>query len=56
MIADFNTKPLQGKIFYYFRNKIMGIKPEEYDSYKKTYQEVLEHYDLFENEEDLFTI
>ena len=44
MIADFNTKPLQGKIFYYFRNKIMGIKPEEYNSYKKAYQEVLEQY------------
>ena len=35
----------------------MGIKTDEYESYyKKDYQEVLEQYDLFENEEDLFTI
>ena len=25
MIADFNTKPLQGALFYFFKNKIMGV-------------------------------
>ena len=30
MIADFkNTKPLQGALFYFFRNKIMGISTED---------------------------
>lgn len=58
MIADFNTKPLQGMMFNYFWNKIMGgIKPDKYDSYMKAYQEVLdEQYDLFKNKEDLFAI
>ena len=57
MVADFNTKPLQGMIFIYFRNKTMGIKSEEYDMYKRAYKEVLiKQCDLFENKEDLFTI
>ena len=34
MIVDFNTKPLQGKLFFYFRDKIMGIRKEDFGRYK----------------------
>ena len=56
MIADYNTKPLQGKLFVYFRNKIMGIRTEDFPKYKDLYKEILERYDLYENEDDLFEI
>ena len=56
MIADYNTKPLQGKLFVNFRNKIMGIRTEDFPKYKDLYKEILERYDLYENEDDLFEI
>ena len=31
MLADFFTKPLQGKKFITFRNKVMGVKPSSND-------------------------
>ena len=54
MIADYNSKPIQGKLFIDFRNTIMGIKFEEYDRYKKMDKEVLKQYDIFEDEDNLY--
>ena len=57
MTADYNTKPLQGKLFIRFRNEIMGVIQEDADIYKNRYVEVLKQYDLFdETESDLFDI
>ena len=53
MIADFNTKPLQGKLFFYFRDKIMGIRTEDFDRYKAKYVESLKQYELYESEDNL---
>ena len=53
MIADFNTKPLQGALFYFFRNKIMGVKPEKFEKYKDNYVEILKQYDPYFGEDDL---
>lgn len=41
MIADFFTKPLQGKLFRKFRNLILGVKEEDFDEYKTKYEETL---------------
>ena len=38
MIADYFTHPLQGKIFRYFRDLIMGISMEDYEEYKIRYE------------------
>ena len=46
MIADFFTKPLQGALFFKFRNEILGIRPEDFDTYKNKYHEALKGYDL----------
>ena len=31
MIADYNTKPLQEALFYFFRNKVMGVRTEDFE-------------------------
>ena len=56
MIANFNTKPLQGALFYFFRNKIMGVKPEDFKKYKDNYVKILKQYDLYFDEDDLYDI
>ena len=56
MIADYNTKPLQGSLFYYFRNKIMGLKTEEFKKYKDNYVEILKQYELYSDEDDLYDL
>ena len=56
MIADYNTKPLQGKLFYHFRNKIMGIKLEDFTKYKDNYVEILKQYELWDDEDDLYDL
>ena len=56
MIADFNTKPLQGKLFYYFRNKIMGIQTSDFKRYKDKYMESLKRYGLCDEEDDLYSL
>ena len=56
MVADFNTKPLQGKLFFHFRNTIMGIKVEDFKRYKDRYVESLKRYELYENEDDLYNL
>ena len=56
MIADYNSKPLQGKLFYDNRNMIMGINTDHFERYKDRYAEVLKAYDLFEGEDDLYKL
>ena len=46
MWADICTKPLQGALFVKFRNLILGIQPQDFDTYKKHYNEILKQYDL----------
>ena len=56
MVADYNTKPLQGSLFYYFRNKIMGIKNEDFKRYKDMYVESQKQYGLYKNKDDLYDL
>ena len=56
MIADYNSKPLQGKLFYDNRNLMMGLDIEEFDRYKRMYVEVLDAYDINVDEDDLFDL
>ena len=37
LVADYNSKPLQGKLFYRHRNTIMGICEEDFAEYKEMY-------------------
>jgi len=53
MIADFFTKPLQGALFYKFRDAILGIKEEDFDKYKEKYYQILEKYRQLNEEFDL---
>lgn len=52
MIADYNTKPLQGQLFVDMRNVIMGIRQEDYGVYKQNYRTVLQKYGLWGTHED----
>ena len=56
MIADYNSKPLQGKLFYDNRNRLMGLNVKEFHRYKEMYAETLKSYDLYDNEDDLFNL
>ena len=38
MIADYFTHPLQGKMFRYFCDLIMGISMNDYEEYKLRYE------------------
>jgi len=38
MIADFFTKPLQGALFYKFRNMVLGIDAAQFDNYKMMFE------------------
>ena len=51
MIADFFTKPVQGALFYKFRNAVLGIKSCDFDKYKRNYYEVLKRYNLISDQE-----
>eukprot|EP00536_Pseudo-nitzschia_multiseries_P018079 jgi/Psemu1/54056/gm1.54056_g len=42
MIADFFTKPLQGALFYKFRDAVLGTQAEDFDEYRAKYYEALE--------------
>lgn len=57
MIADYNSKPLQGKLFSDMHNQMMGVRVEEFPTYNNRYKAILEHYDLFgSKEKDLFDL
>jgi hypothetical protein len=49
MIADFYTKPLQGALFYKFRNAVLGINPDNFEEYKRNYYEILKRFDLLDS-------
>jgi hypothetical protein len=40
MIADYFTKALQGSLFRKLRDSILGIKPADFEEYKRRYEEV----------------
>ena len=48
MVADFMSKPLQGSVFIKFRNLILGIREEDFDSYRKDFEQILLKYGLTE--------
>ena len=57
MIADYSSKPTQGKLFEFQRNTIQGIKVEDFKMYKEWYKKVLDQYKLFDDiEHDLYQI
>ena len=47
MVADYQSKPLQGILFVDHRNKIMGVQPEDFNWYKRMYIKVHKHYELY---------
>ena len=49
IIADFFTKPLQGALFYKFRDLVLGIRAEDYEEYRKKYYEILTKFDLMDS-------
>ena len=51
-VADFSSKPLQGKIFVIHRNAMLGVSAEEFDVYKQWYKEAIKRYDLWDELED----
>ena len=51
MVADFFSKPLQGKLFFKFRNVILGIDPQDYDAYQRNFDEVIKKYQQMEEEQ-----
>ena len=46
MVADFYTKPLQGKLFTTHRNAILGIDAKSMPLYSKEYTTFMESIDL----------
>ena len=50
MVANFFTKPLQGALFYQFRNGVLGINAENFDQYKRKYYDTLKEFDLLDSE------
>ena len=52
MLADYNSKPLQGQLFVDMRDRMLGIRCEDYDIYKAWYKAILDQYDLFDTAED----
>lgn len=51
MIADYNSKPLQGQLFVEMRNVILGLKTEDFNLYKQLYLDVMKKYDLLDEAE-----
>lgn len=57
MIADHNSKPLQGSSFVDLRNKILGVRESDRSAHEKRCATVLKEHDLCdEAEEDLATL
>ena len=57
MVADFSSKPLQGRIFVIHRNTMMGISVDDYKTYKGWYEESLKRYELWDDKEgDLYDL
>ena len=43
MVADFYTKPLQGKLFYKFRDQILGLAPMDDVHIHRDHRSVLDN-------------
>ena len=57
MLADFSSKPLQGKAFIFHRNKMQGVNKDDFQMHKKWCKAVLEQYDLWDDvEADLMSL
>ena len=52
IIADYRTKPTQGKVFTLHRNTIMGMYEKEHGTYEQWHREPLERYDLWDEMEN----
>ena len=52
MVADFSSKPLQGKLFVAHQNTMLGVSTDEFDLYKQWYEEALERYQLWDDKEE----
>ena len=48
MIADYFSKPIQGKAFHEFRDLILRIWAEDYNAYKKQFYAIFNKHDLCE--------
>ena len=48
IVADFSSKPLQGKIFVVRRNDVLGICVDEFDTHKQWHKEDLQRYELWD--------
>ena len=51
MVADFFTKPPQGKLFFKFRNIVLGIDPEDHDACQRNFDEVIKKHKKMEEEQ-----
>ena len=56
MFAGYNNKLLQGGLFMVHRNTILGICIEDFMLCKNMYVEVLNQFDLYHDEDNLFNI
>ena len=50
MAVDYFTKPLQGKLFYKFRDMIMGVDMKDLESYQRCFDEVIARYEELKKE------
>ena len=50
MIADYFAKPLQGMLFYKFRDAIMGIDQNDLELYQRNFDEVIKKYEQLKRE------
>ena len=56
ILAGYQSKPTEEKLFTDHRNIIMGVRPEDFDRYKRVYVEVLKCNGLSVDEKNLFDI
>lgn len=56
MIAEYSSKPNQGKTFVKFRNTIMGICEKDFKKYKDNCVKMLKQHDPYFNKENLYDI
>ena len=50
VIADYFTKPLQGMLFYKYRDAIMGIGQSDLELYHRNFDEVTKKYEQLKRE------
>ena len=50
MVADYFTKPLQGKLFHKLRDMTMGVDMKDLESYQRCFDEVIARYEELKKE------